>query len=299
VNGTAIAATIGEGNNIVRKSHFTWWPLLMLPGLFFTWNVTSARGISPQDMETIDAGTTIQVRTNGRITADAVDGRVFTGVVAQDIRNDNDRIAIPKGSDVELIVRRTSPDEFVLDIDSMTVNGQRYAQRSLKSTSTEAALGLIVAVIAGKGANGVAPGGVGAQILTQGRMVDVPDDSLLTFVLKQPFRAGVPDNGFMIAGNHYHQYNNDQSIAGMRQKPSHYSDGRGNVSIGSDKYISWTGPDNSVVYIQVDDEVPTFFASGPVGTQGAPWMSEGHVYTFILMDARGNEIAHDQKDLRP
>jgi hypothetical protein len=70
-----------------------------------------------------------------------------------------------------------------------------------------------------------------------------------------------------------------------------YSNGSGNVSVDSDKWISWNGPDDSTVYMQIDDEAPAFFASGSAGIQGAPWMTEGHVYTFILRDRNGNEIA--------
>jgi hypothetical protein len=43
--------------------------------------------------------------------------------------------------------------------------------------------------------------------------------------------------------------------------------------------------------MQTDDQTPVFFASGSSGTQGAPWMVEGHVYTFILLDDNGAEIA--------
>jgi len=50
--------------------------------------------------------------------------------------------------------------------------------------------------------------------------------------------------------------------------------------------------------MQVDDQAPAFFAEGSAGVQGAPWMAEGHVYTFILQDANGDEIARDQLDLR-
>jgi hypothetical protein len=43
--------------------------------------------------------------------------------------------------------------------------------------------------------------------------------------------------------------------------------------------------------MQTDDEPPAYFASGSAGTQGAPWMTESHVYTFILQYANGTEVA--------
>src|SRR3974390_3397363 len=74
------------------------------------------------------------------------------------------------------------------------------------------------------------------------------------------------------------------------QEPGNYSNGRGIVSVDTDKWVSWSGPSDSTVFIQVDDETPAFFASGSAGVQGAPWMTEGHVYTFILQDVNGSEI---------
>src|SRR5262245_48152670 len=74
----------------------------------------------------IDAGTTITVRTNESIDVDESDGRVFTGTVAQDVTNGGN-IIIPRGSDVELVVKETSNDDIALDLQSVTVNGQRYS----------------------------------------------------------------------------------------------------------------------------------------------------------------------------
>jgi hypothetical protein len=75
------------------------------------------------------------------------------------------------------------------------------------------------------------------------------------------------------------------------QTSGNYSNGNGIVSVDTDKWVSWNGPDDSTVFMQTDDQTPLFFASGSSGVQGAPWMVEGHVYTFILQDADGTEIA--------
>src|SRR5438552_6631822 len=91
------------------------------------WTLCFASGASAQRREgIIDAGNTIVVRTNESINANDSDGRVFTGVVEQDVVNRGGYVAIPRGSDVELIVRRVSNTDVALDLDSVMINGQRY-----------------------------------------------------------------------------------------------------------------------------------------------------------------------------
>jgi hypothetical protein len=53
-----------------------------------------------QSLRTIDAGTTIAVRTNEPINASISDGRVFSGVVDQDVIDRGGNVAIPKGANV-------------------------------------------------------------------------------------------------------------------------------------------------------------------------------------------------------
>ena len=79
---------------------------------------------------TIGAGTTIAVRTNETIDAKKSDGRVFSGVVNQDVMDANGNVAVPKGANAELIVKKISDRELLLDLESVTVNGQRYAVTS-------------------------------------------------------------------------------------------------------------------------------------------------------------------------
>ena len=74
--------------------------------------------------------------------------------------------------------------------------------------------------------------------------------------------------------------------------------GNGSVRIGSDNNISWQGPANAQVWVQVDNNPRQLFAGGPSGTQLAPWIMAGHLYLFVLQDANGYEIARDQSDLR-
>jgi hypothetical protein len=269
----------------------------------------------------IDAGTTITVRTNESIDAKDSDGHVYSGVVEQDVMNRNGNIAIPKGSDVELVVKQVSDNEIALDLDSVMINGQRYSiqgesasnvrtekkegvgvnKRTGKYVGGGAALGAIIGAIAGGGkgaaigAGAGAAAGAGAQVLTRGNSVKVPAESLLTFRLEQPLRAGMAENGYTANGIHYHRGYSDTAD---RYKPGYYSNGSGTITIGRDKNITWNGPENSTVYVQVDNEVPKLFAAGPTGTQAAPWITSGHLYAFVLRDANGNEIARDEQDLR-
>jgi hypothetical protein len=250
-------------------------------------------------MQRIDVGTTIRLKTTGEIRAAEADGRVFSGTVAEDAISSNGSIKVTKGSAVELIVRRISDTEFILDLDSIEVHGSRYAIKDDRHHAT-GLLGVILGVIAGSEEERSVGSafGIDSKVSTQGRSINVPDESLLTFRLAQPLRAGITDNGFTKNGIHYHRLRYDEEYA-RREEPSHYRSPGGIISVRADKWVSWNGPRDSVVYIQVDDETPpAFFAAGASGIQGAPWMTEGHVYTFILQDANGNEIARDQLDLR-
>src|SRR5690349_11613393 len=72
-------------------------------------------------------GTVIPVRTNEAIDVRKGDYRVYSGIVDQDVRGDDGRLAIRRGSPVELVVRFAPDNDMILDLDSITTNGQRYA----------------------------------------------------------------------------------------------------------------------------------------------------------------------------
>src|SRR6185295_18756094 len=80
-----------------------------------------------QGVGRIDAGTNIMVRTNESIDADESDGAVYTGTVAEDVTTRAGNIIIPRGSDVEMIVKDTSNNDIALDLQAVMVNGQRYS----------------------------------------------------------------------------------------------------------------------------------------------------------------------------
>src|SRR5258705_529787 len=81
-------------------------------------------------LTTIEPGTNIPVRVNETIDSRRADGRVYTGTVAEDVLGSNGRLAIPRGSQVELIARTASDGDLVVDFDSVVINGQRYALKT-------------------------------------------------------------------------------------------------------------------------------------------------------------------------
>src|SRR5207248_1746832 len=63
-------------------------------------------------------------------------------------------------------------------------------------------IGAIIGAIAGGGKGAAigagvgAAGGAGVQVLTRGKNIDVPAESLLTYRLSEPLRAGYADTGY-------------------------------------------------------------------------------------------------------
>jgi hypothetical protein len=298
--------------------------LIMILSVTLICTFSFATGASAQRGAVIDPGTTIHVRTIDNINTKDADGQVFPGVVDEDVMGRNGRIVIPRGSDVELVVRKVSNNNDVaLDLDSIMVNGERYSveadpsvlesegkeglganKRTGKYVGGGAVLGAIIGGIAGGGkgaaigAGAGAAAGAGTQVLTRGKSVKVPAESLLTFRLTEPLRAGIVDNGYRRNGVHYHSAPNDDGrYTGVRQKPGNYGNDA-SISIGQDKYIRWNGLRDGRVYVQVDKNPLQLFASGDSGRQEAPWIESGHIYTFIMMDQNGNEVARDVQDFR-
>jgi hypothetical protein len=146
----------------------------------------------------LEPGTVIPVRTTEGINVERTDNRVFTGIVDQDVRGDNGRLAIPRGAAVELIVRVARDNDLVLDLESVTVDGQRYAiqtdRNRVESQRDNSIIGAIVGAINGGEA--------------RGRAVRIPRDSVVTFRLAQPLLMGVADRGIDRDGFHYHDYYN-------------------------------------------------------------------------------------------
>ena len=162
----------------------------------------------------IPAGTIVQVRNNQTIDSkNAAAGQVSAGLVTHDVTDRAGHVVIPGGSPVELVVRGVSKHQMALDLQSITIAGRRYQvlsesttihgadksglganKRTAKFVGGSAIGGSVIGAIAGGGA-GAAIGafaggatGAAAQVLTKGKSVRVPAESLLTFRLTHPLR---------------------------------------------------------------------------------------------------------------
>jgi len=157
----------------------------------------------------INPGTFVTVRTTQSIASDRTDGRVFNGVVAEDVWDDYGRLAvpaIPRGSRVTMTVRTARDGDLVLDLESINAHGQWYAVNAaperIESENRRhndnnpaayagggAILGTIIGAIAGGGkgaAIGAAAGAAtGLGVAYAGRSIRVPPGSLLTFRLDE------------------------------------------------------------------------------------------------------------------
>jgi hypothetical protein len=165
---------------------------------------------------TVPAGTEIAVRTNEAIDSqNASPDQHYSATVLQDVRGPAGETLIPKDSNADLVVRQVNSGgtvhsgNLVLDLDSITVNGQRYRvstedlkqsgssgigknKRTAEMVGGGAALGTLLGAIAGGGkgaaigaAAGAGAGGT-AQVLTKGKTVKVPAETILRFQLDRP-----------------------------------------------------------------------------------------------------------------
>ena len=174
------------------------------------------RGYDQARMERVVllVGTEIALLTNQRIDSkDVVEGQTFSAQIAEDIRDTDGSIAIPRGSDALLVTRRLEGNgDITLDVDSISVEGRRYRvstadqelenrrdgvggnKRTGQFVGGGAVLGAIIGAIAG-GGKGAAIGavagagaGAGAQIVTRGKEVHVPAETVIRFRLDHPLR---------------------------------------------------------------------------------------------------------------
>jgi hypothetical protein len=147
----------------------------------------------------IESGTLLAVRTNQSIDSNRRDYQVYSGIVDEDVRGDNGRVAILRGSTVELIVRVAQDNDLIIDLESVTVNGQRYAIKTdpnrQESNRDDSLVGAVV---------GALQGGE-----TRGRAIRIPKDSVLNFRLQRPLDVAVADRGRDRDGRHYHDPYND------------------------------------------------------------------------------------------
>jgi len=150
-----------------------------------------------QRFRTIDPGTMIPVRITQAVDVSRHDDRVYTGIVDQDVRAENGRIAIPRGSAAELYVRVARDNDLILDLESIVANGERYAiaaQPNRVESQPDSLVGSIVGTLSG-----------GA---VRGHVVRIPRNSVVSFRLERRLDVGVPDRGYDRDGWHYHGRDN-------------------------------------------------------------------------------------------
>ena len=163
----------------------------------------------------IPNGTELEVRTNDTIDSKtAATGQKFSAVINKDVLDSNGALAIPKGSDAELVIKSatggsmTRASELALALDSVTLAGRRYMvtsadvresgqqgiganKRTAEMAGGGAVLGTLIGAIAGKGKGAaigaVIGGAAGAtgEVLTKGKEVRVPAETLLNFRLER------------------------------------------------------------------------------------------------------------------
>ncbi len=165
------------------------------------------------------AGTEVPVRSEETIdSAKAVEGQTYAAEIADDVRDPNGDVVIPRGSNAQIVIRSASKggrfrgtSDLVLDLQSVTVEGQQYListsdiqergtsgigvnRRTGEFTGGGAALGAIIGAIAGGGKGAAIGAGAGAgagvltQVLTKGASIRVPAETILTFKLDKPVR---------------------------------------------------------------------------------------------------------------
>src|SRR5579863_9438638 len=139
-------------------------------------------------MTRIEPGTNVTVRTTEGIDVEHRDDRVFRGVVDQDVRGENGRVAIPRGAPVELVVRVAPDNDLIIDLNSVTVNGQRFsiAADPNRQESQRDLVGSIVGAVSGEE--------------VRGRAVHIHPNALLNFRIDRPMELAAAYQGY--GGDH-------------------------------------------------------------------------------------------------
>jgi len=167
----------------------------------------------------IPAGTKLEVRTNESIDSkSSAEGRTYQAEISTQVIGRNGEVLIPRGSPAELVVLEMRDKGGIggvrgagiqLGLQSVTVNGTRYLVVSQEVEQTSglgrnrktaemvgggAALGTLIGSAAG-GAKGAVIGGLvgaaagaAAQVLTQGKEVRIPAETVMSFQIDEPMR---------------------------------------------------------------------------------------------------------------
>jgi hypothetical protein len=163
---------------------------------------------------TLFPGTVLSIRTSETIDArGTAEGHIYPATIAQDVVDGSGSLVIPRGSEAALLVRKIDEGgALALDLDWVRVNGRRYYvdtsnlrtgshddnvganRRTAVMAGGGAALGALAGALAAGGqgaAIGAAAGaaaGTGVQVLTRGREIRVPAETVLNFRLEDPLQ---------------------------------------------------------------------------------------------------------------
>ena len=168
----------------------------------------------------LPVGTELNVRTDEAIdSARAVKGQTYAAEIAEDVRDANGDVVIPRGANAQIVIRAASgggrvkgTSDLVLDLATVSVGGRQYQlstvdlrqagksgiganKRTAEYTGGGAAVGAIIGAIAGGGKGAAIGAGSGAaagaitQIVTKGGSIKVPVETVLTFKLDRTLRV--------------------------------------------------------------------------------------------------------------
>lgn len=163
----------------------------------------------------ISIGTEISVRTNEAINSKtATAGALYSAEITEDVPDSSGGVAIPRGSAAKLLIRNVNSGgkihspEVVLDLDSVTVGGNRYQvvtsdvdesnkkglganRRTGEMVGGGTGLGALMGALFGGGKGAAvgalagAGGGVATELFTRGKEVKVPAETLMSFRLER------------------------------------------------------------------------------------------------------------------
>jgi len=141
----------------------------------------------------VPPGTPVLVRTKDAVkTARAYRGTVYLASAAADIVDDKGAVLIPKESPIELVVRSVSylgpggvgMTLLTLDIDAVVVRDVRYPVETDNQKPGAGGIGVDRGAAKWIGADADAA----REVLTRGRHINVPADTLLAFQIEAPIR---------------------------------------------------------------------------------------------------------------
>jgi hypothetical protein len=153
---------------------------------FFSADRVNPRAVNARRLEA-PAGTELVVRTIETIDSRHMGAdQSFAAIVEHQISDASGRVIIPAKSSAQLVIRqiwpgdaRTSP-ERVLDVQSVTVNGRRYAVGTVAGAVVSGRKGAAIGLLIGATDTATTDG------LVKGRDVTVPAETVLRFLLDKP-----------------------------------------------------------------------------------------------------------------